>query len=112
MTDKTEAPMWAREEAARRLNAKAGISYWIADDYSQNGAFTIIADMIAKYEQPPVDPLLQEAREICAARFDAENNRSVASDYRSGLFDNDDKELSIALAALKRGMEIEREKSK
>ena len=58
----------------------------------------------------PVDPLLIEAREICARYFDEQNLPAAARSYRSGKNDNEgdigECELPIALAALRRGMEL------
>ena len=52
--------------------------------------------------EPPVDPLLLEAREVCAS---VEPN--IASNARKGDWDHSFS-MKLALAALKRGMELAR----
>lgn len=57
----------------------------------------------------PIDPDLAEAREVCARYFEAKDRTSVASEYREGRYDIGlDNELTIALAAIKRGRELAR----
>jgi hypothetical protein len=61
--------------------------------------------LIAKYEEQPVDPLLIEAREICATDCDNFNMSKAAQMHRDGHLDHSPLHL-IALAALRRGIEI------
>lgn len=57
----------------------------------------------------PIDPDLIEAREVCARYFEAKDRHWVASEYREGRYDIGlDNELTIALAAIKRGRELQR----
>jgi len=67
------------------------------------------ARYIAAHEEAPVDPLLIEAREICAQYWERGGNpvaRDIARDYRNGIHDEDDERLTPVLAALKRGLEL------
>ena len=70
------------------------------------------AAYIAEKEEPPVDPLLEEAREICARLYERESSKTLAKGYREGKYDHELESaasaLCIALAALKRGIEIGR----
>lgn len=64
------------------------------------------ARYIAEHEEPPVDPLLIEARGILAAHGEAMDYvDSHAAAYREGAGD-DREEMTIALAALRRGIEL------
>lgn len=59
-----------------------------------------------EHEEPPVDPLLIEARKLveCSVHWSPQTDR----DLQSGKNDNTP-EVKVALAALKRGMELARE---
>ena len=61
------------------------------------GAVMQLARYIEAHEQPPVDPDLVTAREICAG---AQASFSEADDYRGGKYDNM-QEVQFALAKLK-----------
>ena len=54
-TNAAPAPAWAIEEACRRLNAAHKHAYY-SNEHCSAPAITLLADMIAKYETPPVDP--------------------------------------------------------
>jgi hypothetical protein len=59
-------------------------------------------------DEPPIDPLLIEAREVLASINRARNchEESVfVKGYLEGVFDDHD-DIEIALAALRRGIEI------
>ena len=72
----------------------------------------LAAELIAEHEQPPVDPLLIEARELAASeRARAAIGQFTESEYRAGLAD-DTPIINLTLTALKRGIEIERERAK
>lgn len=67
------------------------------------------ARYIAAHEEPPVDPLLIEAREIVARFYDTkEGLRHRAKLFRDGDYDNKP-ECVQALMALRRGMELSKE---
>lgn len=99
----TDIPEWAKERVRVLTNAEGGPSNkWIT---CHRNAF---ARYIAEHEEPPVDPLLIEAREMAAkVAFDKDwfvHGESIQSGQR-----DDHSDVQIALAALKRGMELARE---
>ena len=55
--------------------------------------------------EEPVDPLLVEAQEICAEWCEGRDATDCARRYRTGEWD-DTPHVAIALAALRRGMEL------
>lgn len=63
------------------------------------------ARYIAEHEEAPVDPLLIEAREIVAKGWGEGAGAVLADECRQGLQDNDS-EVRMALAGLRRGIEI------
>lgn len=72
---------------------------------------TAFAKHIEHVEEPPSEePLLAEARKICADHFRHCDAMSVARSYERGEYDNPsdgpDREMTIALTALKRGIEL------
>lgn len=96
-----ETPKWAFERAFVLANADGvpatDLSTWTA-------AINAFAAYIAAHEEPPVDPLLIEARKLVADRFSPHANgcRSaiLAGDEDSG------QAVQNALTALKRGIEL------
>ncbi len=68
------------------------------------------ARYIAEHEEPPVDPLLIEAREIAARRAQAVGEEAWSRRYLAGEYDGA-VGVQCALRGLKRGVELEREKS-
>lgn len=99
---KEAAPMWAREEAARRVNAMEPAVRWDASDYGLTVTFTLFADMIAKHEEPPVDPLLLEAREIAAEEgWTPAYRENILSGYL-----DDSPCVKFTLKGLRRGIEL------
>ena len=63
------------------------------------------ARYIETHEEPPVDPLLIEAREVWAKARDKSGESEIARAYRDGSYDNNDRVI-LVLAALRRGMEL------
>lgn len=63
-------------------------------------AYTAFARYIAQHEQPPVDPDLLTAREICAKAAEGFGLESAPASYRNGDYDNDS-EVQFALSKLK-----------
>lgn len=65
MTDNTTPPDWVLIEAAKRCGWEGYGPEELRSDYIGNGetSFRPLCDMIAKYEQPPVDRKLMCARE-------------------------------------------------
>jgi hypothetical protein len=86
----------ARADEARRIVDETG-----------RGRATAIAARLAREGWMPVDPLLIEARKICAAKTDGDFKHSQ---FMSGNLD-DSPYIELALAALKRGIEIGKEKA-
>lgn len=64
-----------------------------------------VASYIEQHKEPPVDPLLIEAREICAKWRETKGYAHGAAMYREGGYD-DYSIMKVALAALRRGIEI------
>ena len=107
-------PDWAIEEALKPVNTScseicalsvARVRYYKYIAITLRQSILAHAQMIFKYQKEPVDPLLEEAREICAK--DAERLRypSSAEGYRAG--DHDDSPIvQVILTALRRGVEI------
>ena len=116
-----DIPDWAQKEAVKRLTAahpmttdfyRPGFHDWMVD---------LVASIIAAHEEAPVDPLLLEAREIAASQYEkiddgivrhyanpngsyfSGTGQDIAKQYRDG---KNDGNLSIALACLRRGIEI------
>lgn len=65
------------------------------------------ARYIARHEEPPVDPLLIEAREICAKVQEERGSPLHAQQLRDGDFDVHQGPMMLAaMAALRRGIEL------
>jgi hypothetical protein len=96
------APDWAIERACVEANNRSKYHPWTKHDYGSNGALTALADYIAAHEQPPVDPLLIEAREIAADVFDQDHGGAMTHSrmIREGKADESINVLT-ALTALK-----------
>jgi len=85
-------PVWAMKKANDIFKDSGGT---FTEDFAR---------YIAAHEEAPVDPLLIEAREICAV--DAERNRlGIAEQYRAGRMDNVPL-LQLTIQGLRRGIEI------
>jgi hypothetical protein len=93
-----DIPQWAKDRACEIAKASGVTPGGARDaDFAWGRAF---ARYIAEHEEPPVDPLLVEAREIAAkARPD------YAEGYLSGGYDTSSTEIRTALLALRRGIE-------
>lgn len=96
MTD--EIPQWAWERLRELMGYKQDT------EFRHWRGFDNLARYIVAHEQPPVDPLLVEAREI-AATCDLSGMANWRKFCRAGHYDGGS-EVSIALAALKRGIEL------
>jgi len=93
-----DVPDWAIERARELYRANVPeIPEPKYDGFSYQEAF---ARYITEHEEPPADPLLLEARAICASV--AENK---AYQYLDGTRDKYG-DMEIALTALKRGIEM------
>ena len=85
----------ARADEAHRLWQKGGLM----------GNPVIIAARLAREGWTPPDPLLKEAREVCAQVEEGRGSHSTAESFRTGAFDMSGV-MEYALAALKRGIEV------
>lgn len=108
MTD--EIPQWALERAARIFSAAIGQSCAASDAYTPDElACTYIgrtfARYIAQHEEPPVDPLLIEAREIVARHEDSLGFDEDAKSTRAGDIDSLES-VQFTLTGLRRGIEL------
>lgn len=89
-----DIPTWAKERAA------ALIDKWVGEPVSSSEyircriVLEAFARYIAAHEEAPVDPLLNEAREIVRASYP-----EMDPNYTG-------RRVTVALAALKRGMEL------
>ncbi len=105
-----DIPQWALAQACEHLNAElkhngSPLRYRMSEA-AYNVPIIVLARYIAAHEEPPVDPLLLEAREIVARFYDTkEGSRHRAKLFRDGDYDNEP-ECAQALTALRRGMEL------
>lgn len=100
-----DIPGWAIERAFERAKEHGHVGV-------PCGAIDAFARYIAAHEEPPVDPLLIEAREIAVRVLNQHPNPSpiTASEIRSGSWDRQPV-VQAPFAALRRGMELAREQS-
>ncbi len=99
-----ETPQWAKERACELINNEHPGWKYTPNEVSISPALRAFARYIAAHEEEPVDPDLIEAREICALTTISNCN---AEAYRSGEIDHATI-IQTALAAIKRGRELER----
>jgi len=110
----SDIPEWAVKRATDLTNEAMRDGSWLPIGGHASAAF---ARYIAEHEEPPVDPLLIEAREIVKAHHSFMPKHwvgfQVIDGANGGLGDDQTapvaNAVSIALAALKRGMELARE---
>jgi hypothetical protein len=96
----SDIPEWAVKRANDLTSEAMKDGSWLPFGGHASAAF---ARYIAEHEEPPVDPLLIEAREIGATHCP-----ESADAFRVGLRDGHSSVKAI-LAALKRGMELAQE---
>lgn len=96
-------PQWAKERVVELTNAdgEEPLSLGIME-YRHALAF---ARYIAAHEEPPVDPLHQIAREIVAAHYPEHGPEVLEGGYDSS------RRITVAEAALRRGIELAKEQS-
>jgi len=104
----TEIPQWAYERVSRLQDDFSGASYYVSLSASYadlKGAFALY---ISQHEEPPVDPLLIEAREIAISESYGGRARWAEAWREKIMRGDDDREdrVKVALAALKRGIEL------
>lgn len=103
-----EIPQWAKERACELANAaNPKWGFTVATTAWDNEFPLAFARYIAEHEEPPVDPLLVEAREIVKETLTPENHKrcDCRGEIDRGEWDRGQK-VRAALAALKRGMEL------
>ena len=105
-----EIPQWALERAAELANKEGGEVGAASDAYTPDElACTYIgrtfARYIAQHEEPPVDPLLIEAREMAAKYYERARMPDTAGLCRNGERD-DWLHVELALEGLRRGIEL------
>lgn len=97
-----EIPEWAMNKAEALVRDLRDPSIFWMDRH--RNAF---ARYIAEHEEPPVDPVIREARQICADELSRRGSERAAREYLAGYYDQcNGPNMSIAVAALKRGMEL------
>lgn len=112
-------PQWAIERACELANAADPLANWRPANLAPDsnvfvpGSMKALARYIAEHEEPPIDPLLIEAREIAGKFYidcggGHEPNHS-ADIIRKGEGDNTIA-VQCALAAIRRGIEIASER--
>lgn len=87
-------PQWARDRADELCLRESSKDNWCSDAFAR---------YIAAHEEPPVDPLLIEARKIAASQ--GRLTQLGVDCYLRGIRD-DDEWVKAALAGLKRGIEL------
>lgn len=108
--DRTKnAPLWVRERACALANAADPTANWQPEQLEARqfivGSMRALMLHIAEHEEPPVDPLLVEAREISAEHSRVCGQFEQAAEYRAGKWD-DGATMRKVLIALRRGMEL------
>lgn len=111
MIEETDPPGWAIDRACALSDYQRSWFNSCTPTNPMRRAVTALANYIAHIEEPPAeDPILTEARKICAEHFRQYGSESVARSYEQGEYDNPhggpDRELSIAMSALKRGIQM------
>ena len=102
------APQWAIDEAKKRVSDEFfRIKGHHVSMNLDNIPVKLLAHHIAKYETPPIDPDLIEARKVASTR---KSDFVTPEEYLSGKRDNYVDVVS-ALAGIKRGRELQAEQS-
>lgn len=103
MTD--EIPQWALERAAELANKEMGEDYLSPTSIAGTYVGTALARYIAQHEEPPVDPLLIEAREIVAKFYEGNGGPISSENFRAGKLDTTPL-ARVTLEGLRRGIEL------
>lgn len=105
----TDIPLWAIDKAAQAagFNDRSSLAH-LTRAHAVDRSIRAHARLIAKHEQPPVDPDLIEARRLAALRHYIPGEQLLGNNYISGLMDNEG-EVQLALVGIKRGRELEKE---
>lgn len=97
-----DIPEFAKQRVCGLVNATLGWNRWGVTEVEDSATLRTFARYIAAHEEPPVDPLLAEARKIAANQFkgsSTEVNISIGNHDHESL-------VQGCLTALKRGIEI------
>ena len=94
-------PLWVRQMAAHKANEKSATYKYGPDEMESSSALRALCAMVEGHCEEPEDPLLQEAREICAEAAEAYNDLSDADCFREGHYDSLT-EMRSTMIALKR----------
>lgn len=98
-------PQWARTRAKALAEAEASCDLGNGQNLLALSCYqAALARLIAAHEEPPVDPLLIEARKLCAHHI----LTVPGIQYTGGHRDNETVML-FALDALRRGMELSKQ---
>ena len=88
MTTPEQPPEWAMQRAIDELNVEVNRTgseiKWRLPRDKGDSPVVVLARLIAKHEQPPVDPILAAAREAVARWYDGDNMPLMADNVRSG----------------------------
>ena len=113
MTTPEQPPEWAMQRACEELNAeqqhKRDKVRWHFPRDKELSSLLIPARLIAKHEQPPVDPILAAAREAVARMHEKRGKIMLAEVTRSGEGFVDDLQQAAMTAIT---LYLEREASK
>lgn len=101
----TDTPEWALKMACEQSGIPWADYQHGPVAFNTRRSIEAHARTLAKYETPPVDPLLVEAREICARQYEGCGRHVMAKSFRSG-GEDDNLHIQIALACLRRGAEL------
>lgn len=104
MADET-LPEWAIQKACRLFNAMSHNRPWDPALNRSNPVVVVFAQYNAEHEEEPVDPLVYEARRLVIQDGTTRTVNQIEA-IRDGHAGKD--KVNLALAALKRGMELAR----
>ena len=100
-----EIPQWARERAAELANKESDDACFTAAYVAAAYLGEAFARYIAQHEEPPVDPLLIEAREIVAKFYEGNGGPISSENFRAGKLDTTPL-ARVTLEGLRRGIEL------
>jgi hypothetical protein len=105
-----DIPEWAERRALELAKLQgAGRGQAKTDGHYYSDMLNGFARYIAEHEEPPVDPLLIEARGLAAGPIGAKGFDAAAYEILYGQNDAC-ADVQLALAALRRGMELAQER--
>lgn len=99
-----DIPQWGFEEVGKRVPKPECITALDWARYADQ-LRDLAAGLIAQHEQPPVDPLLIEAREIVAKFYEGNGGSIFSENFRAGKLDTTPL-ARVTLEGLRRGIEL------